>query len=178
MLVTVALLFGLLAPRAVYATNNIDQPELGSQVEGSAEVLREKEQTRRSLAAPSLLMRRTPLMQTMQGNPRIVAAADLTNKQNGPLDNEDLHDSSAEDPPISIDRYGRTVVNINDGWSFTSNDASSDGWGFPDGRSSGVVNLPHSGNTSIPRGRIFRSSTRRRQHTARPLTYQSFRMQA
>ena len=37
MLVTVALLFGLLAPRAVYATNNIDQPELGSQVEGSAE---------------------------------------------------------------------------------------------------------------------------------------------
>lgn len=39
---------------------------------------------------------------------------------------------------------GRTVVNINQGWNFTTNDSTTDGWGFPTGEGSGVVDLPHS----------------------------------
>ena len=39
---------------------------------------------------------------------------------------------------------GRQIININDGWTFSTNDTSSDGWGFPDGRGAGTVDLPHS----------------------------------
>lgn len=144
-LVTAALLFGLLTPCAVYATNSVDQPEQSSQVEEPAEDVsgggasQEKPDGFVSSDKES-----SPDADEAKGSQNSAADLDLAKKQDVPVDNGEPHNSSAEALPVSIDRYGRTVVNINEGWSFTSNDASSDGWGFPDGRSSGVVNLPHS----------------------------------
>lgn len=144
-LVTAALLFGLLTPCAVYATNSVDQPEQSSQVEEPAEDVsgggasQEKPDGFVSSDKES-----SPDADEAKGSQNSAVDLDLANKQDVPVDNGEPHNSSAEALPVSIDRYGRTVVNINDGWSFTSNDASSDGWDFPDGRSSGVVNLPHS----------------------------------
>lgn len=37
----------------------------------------------------------------------------------------------------------REVININEGWNFTSNDNTTEGWSFPKGGESGVIDLPH-----------------------------------
>ena len=58
---------------------------------------------------------------------------------NGP-DSESNEATNEKSKSVS----GRIVEKINDGWSFSTNDSSQEGWGFPDGRSSGQINLPHS----------------------------------
>lgn len=144
-LVTAALLFGLLTPCAVYATNSVDQPEQSSQVEEPAEDVSgggtSQEKPDGSVSSDE---ESSPDADGAKGSQNSADNPDLANKQDAPADSVEPQSSSAEVLPVSIDRYGRTVVNINEGWSFTSNDVSSDGWGFPDGRSSGMVNLPHS----------------------------------
>lgn len=144
-LVTAALLFGLLTPCAVYATNSVDQPEQSSQVEEPAEDVSgggtSQEIPDGSVSSDE---ESSPDADGAKGSQNSADNPDLANKQDAPADSVEPQSSSAEVLPVSIDRYGRTVVNINEGWSFTSNDVSSDGWGFPDGRSSGMVNLPHS----------------------------------
>ena len=52
----------------------------------------------------------------------------------------------AEETATQLDAKtsGRQVISLNTGWQFTTNDSTTDGWGFPDGRSSGTVDLPHS----------------------------------
>ena len=45
----------------------------------------------------------------------------------------------------------RKVLNINDGWNFSTNDTSTAGWNFPSGAGNGVVNLPHSWEYVHPR---------------------------
>lgn len=144
-LVTAALLFGLLTPCAVYATNSVDQPEQSSQVEELAEDVSgggtSQEIPDGSVSSDE---ESSPDADGAKGSQNSADNPDLANKQDAPADSVEPQSSSAEVLPVSIDRYGRTVVNINEGWSFTSNDVSSDGWGFPDGRSSGMVNLPHS----------------------------------
>ena len=60
------------------------------------------------------------------------------------LDVEDSESPDALTGSAKTGILGRSVVNINQGWSFSTNDTTLDGWGFPDGRSSGTVDLPHS----------------------------------
>ena len=38
----------------------------------------------------------------------------------------------------------RNVLNINSGWNFKTNDTTTKGWGFPNGKGEGIVDLPHS----------------------------------
>lgn len=131
-LVTAALLFGLLTPCAVYATNSVDQPEQSSQVEEPAEDVSgggtSQEKPDGSVSSDE---ESSPDADGAKGSQNSADNPDLANKQDAPADSVEPQSSSAEVLPVSIDRYGRTVVNINEGWSFTSNDVSSDGWGFP-----------------------------------------------
>ncbi len=66
--------------------------------------------------------------------------------ESGNEEAEDVSDPAA-DAEISVASEnavtGRQVININEGWSFSKNDASSEGWSFPQGGESGTVNLPH-----------------------------------
>ena len=57
---------------------------------------------------------------------------------------QDLQTTSEFNAAAASATYGRQVVNINSGWKFTTNDSTTSGWGFPDGRGSGSVDLPHS----------------------------------
>lgn len=63
-------------------------------------------------------------------------------------ENPESLDASADNAKSGI--LGRSVVSINQGWNFSTNDTTLDGWGFPDGRSSGTVDLPHSWEYAHP----------------------------
>ena len=69
-------------------------------------------------------------------------SAEGSSDQGAPLSQNSDSNSQSSEESKSIS--GRTVEKINEGWSFSTNDSTQEGWGFPDGRSSGQVNLPHS----------------------------------
>ena len=68
---------------------------------------------------------------------------------------EDNMEAQQEEPSEETDSEEavtqRKVLNINDGWNFSTNDTSTAGWNFPSGAGNGVVNLPHSWEYVHPR---------------------------
>ena len=70
---------------------------------------------------------------------------DQSIRQGAKETDQDAEEAQDEAEPQAEETVnGRTVVNINQGWNFTTNDSTTDGWGFPTGEGSGVVDLPHS----------------------------------
>lgn len=81
-------------------------------------------------------------------------ADEITNDQNGQNQEDVVQDPTEEqapeeetdqdaeeaqdeaEPQAEETVNGRTVVNINQGWNFTTNDSTTDGWGFPTGEGS------------------------------------------
>ncbi|WP_169080782.1 hypothetical protein [Bifidobacterium erythrocebi] len=74
--------------------------------------------------------------QTIQGEAQ---NADSSNEADDAL-------SASSDDQVS----GRTVENIDKGWTFSRGDASVDGWTFPTGASEGTIDLPHSWDYAHP----------------------------
>ena len=88
-----------------------------------------------------------------------VADTLVTDSESEPVDTpatEDLESASGEsdqtdspanlmsdDEPTLVDAT-RIIKNINTSWHFSTNSDILDGWGFPDGRGEGAVDLPHS----------------------------------
>ena len=60
-------------------------------------------------------------------------------QQEEPSEETDSEETDSEEAVTQ-----RKVLNINDGWNFSTNDTSTAGWNFPSGAGNGVVNLPHS----------------------------------
>ena len=61
------------------------------------------------------------------------------------VDDLEVQEEVSEEVPEVVNDavQGRKVLNLNEGWNFTTNDSTTAGWNFPDGKSSGIVNLPH-----------------------------------
>ena len=72
----------------------------------------------------------------IQDNEQKEVGEDEINKEETTLDN-------AEKSVRETEIQGRSVVNFNKGWQFNKNDTSSEGWDFPVGGESGMINLPH-----------------------------------
>lgn len=60
-------------------------------------------------------------------------------QQEDNMEGQNDESEEAEDKQIK----SRQVVNIDQGWDFTINDSTAEGWGIPDGKTSGTVDLPH-----------------------------------
>ena len=67
-------------------------------------------------------------------------------QQEEPSEETDSEETDSEEAVTQ-----RKVLNINDGWNFSTNDTSTAGWNFPSGAGNGVVNLPHSWEYVHPR---------------------------
>lgn len=91
----------------------------------------------------------------IQGNdsdsPQEKAEENITEEES----KEDNMEAQQEEPSEETDSEEavtqRKVLNINDGWNFSTNDTSTAGWNFPSGAGNGVVNLPHSWEYVHPR---------------------------
>ncbi len=74
--------------------------------------------------------------------------SDTQDNQDAASAGEDAGNASSMSSDAQI--AGRTVENIDKGWSFSKNDSSMAGWTFPTGASDGNIDLPHSWDYAHP----------------------------
>ena len=91
----------------------------------------------------------------IQGNDSDSSQEKAEENITGEESKEDNMEAQQEEPSEETDSEEavtqRKVLNINDGWNFSTNDTSTAGWNFPSGAGNGVVNLPHSWEYVHPR---------------------------
>lgn len=104
-----------------------------------------------SLLAVAVLVAGVPCAQAEELDAN---TADITDSQMIQGESQNADSSNVADDALNTSANsriaGRTVENIDKGWTFSKGDASMDGWTFPTGASEGTIDLPHSWDYAHP----------------------------
>lgn len=99
-----------------------------------------------SIVAVAMLAAGVPCAQAEELDANTAQTTDSQIVQNETQNNGSSNEAAESALNASADNQiaGRTVENIDKGWTFSKNDASMEGWTFPTGASEGTIDLPHS----------------------------------
>lgn len=105
-----------------------------------------------SILAVAMLAAGAPCAQAEEPEANTVNATDSQIVQDGIQSNDSSNENDDNALNMSSDGQidGRTVENIDKGWTFSKNDSSMAGWSFPTGASEGTIDLPHSWDYAHP----------------------------
>lgn len=105
-----------------------------------------------SIVAVAMLAAGVPCAQAEELDANTAQTTDSQIVQNETQNNGSSNEAAESALNASADNQiaGRTVENIDKGWTFSKNDASMEGWTFPTGASEGTIDLPHSWDYAHP----------------------------
>lgn len=105
-----------------------------------------------SIVAVAMLAAGVPCAQAEELDANTAQTTDSQIVQNETQNNGSFNEAAESALNVSADNQiaGRTVENIDKGWTFSKNDASMEGWTFPTGASEGTIDLPHSWDYAHP----------------------------
>ena len=105
-----------------------------------------------SIVAVAMLAAGVPCAQAEELDANTAQTTDSQIVQNETQNNGSSNEAAESALNASADNQiaGRTVENIDKGWTFSKNDASMEGWTFPAGASEGTIDLPHSWDYAHP----------------------------